>query len=114
MPIAVPRDREGSFAPQLVKKRQRRLSGVDDLAISLSAKGLTHGEISAHLVEVYDAQLSKQTITAITDRVLEGLSEWQNRRVHHLGTRRGSPRETSRSAPSDPDRAVPAVTLLDR
>jgi putative transposase len=79
VPIAVPRDREGSFAPQLVKKRQRRLSGVDDLVISLSAKGLTHGEISAHLAEVYGAAVSKQTISTITDRVLEGLAEWQNR-----------------------------------
>jgi len=47
--IEVPRDREGSFEPKIVAKRQRRLSGVDDLVISLSAKGLTHGEISAHL-----------------------------------------------------------------
>ena len=66
--IEVPRDRDGSFSPQLVRKRQRRLSGVDDLVISLSAKGLTHGEICAHLAEVYGAQVSKQTITAITDR----------------------------------------------
>jgi putative transposase len=47
--------------------------------ISLSAKGLTHGEIAAHLAEVYDAQVSKQTISTITDRVIEGMSEWQNR-----------------------------------
>ncbi len=79
VPIEVPRDRDGSFAPQLVKKRQRRLSGIDDLVISLSAKGLTHGEISAHLGEVYGAAVSKQTISTITERVLEGLSEWQNR-----------------------------------
>ena len=77
--IEVPRDRDGSFEPQLVRKRQRRLSGVDDLVISLSAKGLTHGEISAHLAEVYGAQVSKQTITTITDRIVEGMSEWQNR-----------------------------------
>ncbi len=77
--LAVPRDREGSFAPQLVKKRQRRLSGVDDLVISLSAKGLTHGEICAHLGDVYGAQVSKQTISTITDRVLEGMGEWQSR-----------------------------------
>ena len=77
--IEVPRDRDGSFEPQLVRKRQRRLSGVDDLVISLSAKGLTHGEICAHLAEVYGAQVSKQTITTITDRVVEGISEWQNR-----------------------------------
>jgi transposase-like protein len=77
--IAVPRDRDSSFEPQLVRKRQRRLSGVDDLVISLSAKGLTHGEIAAHLAEVYGAEVSKQTITTITDRVVEGLGEWQNR-----------------------------------
>ena len=77
--LEVPRDRDGSFAPQIVKKRQRRLSGVDEMVISLSAKGLTTGEISAHLAEVYDASVSKQTISAITDRVLEGMAEWQNR-----------------------------------
>ena len=47
--IAVPRDRESSFDPKIVAKRQRRLTGVDDMVISLSAKGLTHGEIAAHL-----------------------------------------------------------------
>lgn len=71
IPVEVPRDRDGSFEPQLVRKRQRRLSGVDDMVISLSAKGLTHGEISAHLAEVYGAQVSKQTISVITDRVVE-------------------------------------------
>jgi transposase-like protein len=77
--IAVPRDRDGSFAPKLVAKHQRRLSGVEDLVISLSAKGLTTGEICAHLGEVYGAQVSKQTISTITDRVLEGMAEWQSR-----------------------------------
>ncbi|QIZ35139.1 IS256 family transposase [Saccharopolyspora sp. ASAGF58] len=77
--ISVPRDRDGSFEPAIVKKRQRRLSGVDDLVISLSAKGLTHGEISAHLAEIYGAEVSKQTISTITDRVMDGMAEWQNR-----------------------------------
>ena len=77
--ISVPRDWDGSFEPRIVAKRQRRLTGVDDLVISLSAKGLTHGEISAHLAEVYGAEVSKQTISTITDRVLEGMGEWQNR-----------------------------------
>ncbi|MDQ0821816.1 putative transposase [Arthrobacter sp. V4I6] len=77
--IAVPRDRDGSFTPELVRKRQRRLSGLDDLVISLSAKGLTHGEICAHLAEVYGAEVSKQTISTITEKVLEGLSAWQSR-----------------------------------
>lgn len=77
--VAMPRDRDGSFEPQIVRKRQRRLSGIDGLVISLSAKGLTHGEIAAHLAEVYDAQVSKQTISTITDRVIEAMGEWQNR-----------------------------------
>ena len=77
--IAVPRDREGSFAPTIVPKRSRRLGGVEDLVISLSAKGLTHGEICAHLAEVYGAEVSKDRITAITDRVMDGLNEWQSR-----------------------------------
>lgn len=77
--IEVPRDRESTFEPVIVAKRQRRLSGIDDLVISLSAKGLTHGEISAHLAEIYGAEVSKQTISAITDRVMEGMAAWQNR-----------------------------------
>ena len=59
----MPRDRDSSFEPKIVAKRQRRLTGVDDMVISLSAKGLTHGEIAAHLAEVYGAEVSKQTIT---------------------------------------------------
>jgi len=77
--VAVPRDREGTFAPAIVPKRSRRLGGVEDLVISLSAKGLTHGEICAHLAEVYGAEVSKDRITAITDRVMDGMAEWQNR-----------------------------------
>ena len=73
--LSVPRDRDSSFEPRIVAKRQRRLTGVDEMVISLSAKGLTHGEIAAHLAEVYGAEVSKQTITAITDRVMEGLAE---------------------------------------
>ncbi|WP_455907933.1 IS256 family transposase [Streptomyces cinereoruber] len=60
-------------------KRQRRLTGVDEMVLSLSAKGLTHGEISAHLAEVYGAEVSKQTISTITDSVMEGMAEWQAR-----------------------------------
>src|SRR5690349_19511223 len=77
--IEVPRDRDGSFEPVIVRKRQRRLDGVDGIVLSLSAKGLTTGEISAHLAEVYGASVSKDTISAITDRVLEGMAEWQSR-----------------------------------
>ena len=82
--IDVPRDRDGSFEPQLVAKRQRRLTGVDDLVISLSAKGLTHGEIAAHLAEVYGAQVSKQTISTITEKVMEGMAQWQSRPLERV------------------------------
>jgi len=77
--VKVPRDVTGSFEPQIVKKRQRRLSGVDEMVLSLSAKGLTHGEISAHLAEVYGASVSKATISTITDKVMDGMAEWQSR-----------------------------------
>jgi transposase-like protein len=77
--IAVPRDRDGSFEPKIVKKRQKRLTGVDEMVISLAAKGLTTGEVQAHLTEVYGAEVSRQTISTITDKVLEGMAEWQNR-----------------------------------
>jgi putative transposase len=77
--VRVPRDVAGTFEPQIVRKRQRRLSGVDELVLSLSARGLTHGEIAAHLAEVYGAEVSKQTISTITDKVIDGMTEWQNR-----------------------------------
>jgi transposase-like protein len=77
--IDVPRDRDGSFEPKIVPKRQRRLSGVDELVLSLSAKGLTTGEVQAHLAEVYGAEVSRQTISTITEKVVEGMAEWQNR-----------------------------------
>jgi putative transposase len=77
--IDVPRDRAGSFEPAIVRKRQRRLSGVEDMVLSLSAKGLTTGEICAHLAEVYGAEVSRQTISTITDKVMDGMTEWQNR-----------------------------------
>jgi len=76
VPIEVPRDREGSFEPQIIKKRQRRLSGVDEIVLSLYAKGLTTGEISAHFAEIYGASVSKETISRITDKVLEEMAAW--------------------------------------
>ena len=61
--IEVPRDRDGSFAPAIVRKRQRRLDGVDEIVLSLTARGLTTGEIAAHFAEVYGATVSRDTIT---------------------------------------------------
>jgi hypothetical protein len=65
--IEVPRDTDASFSPQIVRKGQRRLTGVDDIVLSLSAKGLTTGEIAAHFDDVYGAAVSKDTISQITD-----------------------------------------------
>ena len=77
--IDVPRDREGTFEPRIVKKRQRRLSGVDEVVLSLYAKGLTTGEISAHFAEIYGASISKETISRITEKVVVEMTEWAAR-----------------------------------
>jgi len=77
--IDVPRDRDGSFEPKLVRKRQRRLGGVDAMVMSLTAKGLTTGEVQAHLAEVYGSDVSRETISKITDAVLGEMTDWQNR-----------------------------------
>src|SRR6202011_4153419 len=76
--------RAGTFEPVIVAKRLRRLGGVDQMVLSLSAKGLTHGEISAHLEEIYGAKVSKETVTRITDRVIETMTEWQNRPLERV------------------------------
>ena len=77
--LDVPRDRASTFEPQIVKKRQRRLSGVDEVVLSLYAKGLTTGEISAHFAEIYGAPVSKETISRITDKVIEEMNDWSVR-----------------------------------
>jgi putative transposase len=77
--IEVPRDRDSSFSPVIVRKQQRRLDGIDEIVLSLTARGLTTGEIAAHFEEVYGAKVSKDTISRITDKVVEEMTEWQNR-----------------------------------
>jgi len=77
--IEVPRDRDGSFQPKIVKKRQRRLDGIDEIVLSLTARGLTTGEVAAHFDDVYGASVSKETISKITAKVIEEMTEWQNR-----------------------------------
>jgi putative transposase len=77
--IEVPRDRAGTFEPQLVRKRQRRLNGVDEVVLSLYAKGLTTGEISAHFAEIYGASVSKETVSRITDKVVDEMNDWSMR-----------------------------------
>ena len=77
--LEVPRGREGTFEPVVVRKRQRRLNGVDEMVLSLSAKGLTTGEIADHFAQVYGQSMSKDTISRITDKVIAEMVEWQNR-----------------------------------
>ena len=77
--INVPRDRESTFEPQIVKKRQRRLTEVDEIVLSLYAKGMTTGDISAHFAEIYGSSVSKETISRITDKVVAEMNDWANR-----------------------------------
>ena len=77
--IEVPRDRDGSFEPVVVRRRQRRLPGVDEVVLSLYAGGLTTGEISAHFQEIYGADVSGETVSRITERVVAEKDEWCSR-----------------------------------
>jgi transposase-like protein len=82
--VEVPRDRDASFEPVIVKKRQRRLTDVDAIVLSLYARGLTTGEISAHFAEIYGASVSKDTVSRITDRVLEDMQAWSSRPLQRV------------------------------
>jgi transposase-like protein len=77
--IEVPRDRNGEFDPQLVKKGQRRLPGFDDKVIALYARGLTTREIQGHLMDLYDVEVSPTLISNVTDAVLDDVRAWQSR-----------------------------------
>jgi len=82
--LAVPRDREGTFEPVIVKKRQRRLTEVDEIVLSLYARGLTTGEIAAHFDQIYGASVSKETISRITDKVIEEMQAWSTRPLQEV------------------------------
>jgi transposase-like protein len=77
--IEVPRDRAGDFEPLVVPKHQRRLDGFNESILSLYAKGLTTGEIADHLREIYGAEVSRDTISRVTDAVNQEVAEWQQR-----------------------------------
>ena len=79
MEIAVPRDREGTLEPQLIKKGQRRFEGFDEKIISMYTRGMTVREIQGHLKELYGVEVSPDLISRVTDTVLEEVREWQNR-----------------------------------
>jgi len=117
--IDVPRDRAGTFEPQIVEKRQRRLNGVDEVVLSLYAKGLTTGEISAHFAEINDASVSKETISRITDKVLEEMNDWSLDSTYaailppSTSCRQVPPRRDRGEGPRRPSRQ-PAVLRGDR
>jgi putative transposase len=82
--IEVPRDRDATFDPVIVRKRQRQLQGISQIVLSLTARGLTTGEIAAHFEEVYGAKISKDTISRITDTVLAEMAEWRDRPLDRI------------------------------
>ena len=76
--LRVPRDRAGTFEPVTVPKHQRRLDGLSGNVISLYANGLTTGEIQAHLADIYDTSVSRETISKITDEIVADMAVWQS------------------------------------
>jgi putative transposase len=82
--LEVPRDRDGSFTPRLVRKGQRRLDGIDKIVIGLYARGMTVRDIRAHLLEIYDVEVSADLISTITDAVLEEVKLWQARPLNRV------------------------------
>ena len=79
LPIETPRDRHGSFEPQIIPKHQTRWNGFDDKILSLYARGMTVREIQAHLAEVYGTEVSPTLISSVTDAVIEDARAWQLR-----------------------------------
>jgi putative transposase len=79
VPIEVPRDRNGTFEPQLVKKHQRRFTGFDDKILSMYARGMSVRDIQAHLTEIYGTEISPSLISTVTDAVVDEVTKWQAR-----------------------------------
>jgi putative transposase len=84
MQLAIPRDRHGSFEPQLIAKYQRRFPGFDDKIISMYARGMSVREIQGHLRDLYGIEASPQLISTVTDAVLEEVGRWQSRPLDPL------------------------------
>jgi putative transposase len=82
--ISVPRDRDGSFEHELIKKGQTRIDGMDNKIIGLYAAGLTVRDIRSHLEDVYGLQVSPDLISRVTDAVLDEVREWQNRALERM------------------------------
>lgn len=84
LPIAIPRDRDGSFEPQLIAKHQTRWTGFDDKILSLYARGMTVREIQSHLEEMYGTAISPTLISSVTEAVMEEVTAWQSRPLESL------------------------------
>ncbi|OYX28769.1 MAG: IS256 family transposase [Hydrogenophilales bacterium 32-62-9] len=84
LPIEIPRDRHGTFEPQLIPKHQTRWAGFDDKILSLYARGMTVREIQSHLEEMYGTEVSPTLISSITDAVIEEVKAWQSRALDAL------------------------------
>ncbi len=84
MDIAVPRDRDASFDPQIVKKDQRRFDGFDDKIISMYARGMSVREIRGHLEELYGVGVSPDLISRVTDEVMDEVRDWQVRPLDEI------------------------------
>ena len=75
----VPRDRNGTFEPQIVKKHETRFDGFDDKILSMYARGMTTRDLQGHLEEIYGVEVSPTLISNVTDAVVEDVNNWQNR-----------------------------------
>ncbi len=84
LPIEIPRDRHGSFEPQLIPKHQTRWTGFDDKILSLYARGMTVREIQSHLEEMYGTEVSPTLISSVTDAVVDEVKAWQSRPLDAL------------------------------
>jgi Transposase, Mutator family len=127
VPIDTPRDRDGSFAPQIVRKRQRRFQGFDDKILALYSRGLSVRDIEAHLQEIYGVKVGRDLISRVTDAVMEDVRAWQQRPLDDVypvilprragaqdprGRQRPAPRLLSRARPDRRRRARRARAVV--
>jgi putative transposase len=84
IPLDVPRDREGSFTPQVVPKRSRIMADIEDHVLSLYTHGMTTRDIESHVKEIYGVEMSEATISHITDRIIEHVEQWKSRRLERV------------------------------
>ena len=84
IPIDIPQDRDGDFEPQIVQKRKKDISAIEQKIIAMSAKGMTTSDIEAHIKDIYGLECSDTTISRITDKILPVVREWQSRPLEEI------------------------------